>query len=213
MKPPLMLLAVALLGAGVCGCGGASTRTRPASPTSSNPTASRPAAATGTSATAPAPAHPRADVDGDNDISAAGDDHSNSRSLSFGHAASAPEERTIAALVRRYYAAALAEDGTKACSMLYSTFAESVPEDYGQVPGPPYMRGAKTCPAALKLLFKHYHALLTVEVPTLAVTRVRLVEHHGYALLRFGPLPERQIGVAREGHTWRIAALFDSELP
>jgi hypothetical protein len=210
-KPPLALLAVALLGSGACGCGGGSAR--PASQVSANATVSNPAAATVAVATAPAPAHPRADGDKDNDVGAPDDDRSNSRSLSFGHVASASEQRTIAMLVKRYYATALAGDGPKACSMLYSTFAESVPEDYGLVPGPLYMRGARTCAAALALLFKHFHALLAVEVPRLAVTRVRLVAHHGFALLGFGSLPERQIAVAREGHTWRIAALLDSELP
>ena len=44
------------------------------------------------------------------------------------------------------------------------------------------------------------------------MTRVRLIEHHGFALLSFGTLPEREIIVVREGHIWRIGGLIDSEL-
>lgn len=39
--------------------------------------------------------------------------------LDFGHPADAAEKGKIAALVRRYYEVAVAEDGAKACSMLY----------------------------------------------------------------------------------------------
>ena len=97
--------------------------------------------------------------------------------------------------------------------MIYSTLAEAVPEDYGlSPPGPPYMRGT-TCPAVLTLLFKHLHSQLGLELPKIKVTRVRLTEHHGLAVLSFGTMPERQIQVAREGHVWRLAALLDGELP
>jgi hypothetical protein len=65
----------------------------------------------------------------------------------------------------------------------------------------------------MTLFFKHFHKQLTVEWPKLKVTGVRLQHHHGFAVLSFGSLPERQILVAREGHTWKISALLDTELP
>lgn len=202
-RPPLALLSSALLGLGVCACGGSSTSAQ---------SASRAASSGSTAKTSPNTSSSAADGDKDNDIGAPYDDKNNDRELSFGHAAGASDKRAVTALVKRYYATALAEDGASACSMIYSTLAEAVPEDYGQVPGPLYMRGAKTCPAALVLLFKHFHTQLAVEVPKLAVTRVRLIEHHGFAFLSFGALPERKIGVAREGHTWKIDGTIDSEL-
>ncbi len=161
------------------------------------------------------PSFTTVDGDKDNDVEAGSyDDTQNSSVVGFGHAANVSEKRTIEALVRRYYAAALANDGAKACAMLYSTFAEAIPEDYGLPPGPSYLRGVKTCPAAMTLTFKHFHKQLALEVPKLTIRRVRVLERNGLVLLGFGAaLPERQLGAVREGHTWRIDALLDSELP
>jgi hypothetical protein len=208
MKSLLALLGIALLGACVSACG--SSRTGAASTSRTSPSGA--ASSTSTSGSVPTPTT-KIDGDKDNDIGAPHDDTNNNGNLDFGHAASADEKRMVTALVKRYYATAVAEDGKKACSMIYSTLAESVPEDYGQFDGPPYMRGAKTCQAALTGLFKHWHSLLTLEVPKLEVTHVRLIEHHGFALLSFGaPLPEREIPVGREGRAWKIERLLDSEL-
>jgi hypothetical protein len=205
-RPPLALLVSALLGFGVCACG-SSTGTQSASHTASSVST-----ANASSNTSPPTDFRAVDGDRDNDVGAPYDDKNNNRDLNFGRAANASDRRAVTALVKRYYAAALAEDGTGACSMIYSTLAEAVPEDYGQVPGPLYMRGAKTCPAALVLMFKHFHMQLAAEVPKLVVTRVRLIERHGFAFLGFGTLPERKIDIAREGHAWKIDGIIDSEL-
>lgn len=208
MKPLLSLLAVAPLSAGVCACGGANGNAGSASQA-----ASRTVATAATAATAPAPVLSKADRDMDNDIGAPSDDTNNNSTLHFGHAANASDRRAIASLIRRYYATALAQDGAEACSLLYSTVAEGAPEDYGlSPPGPPYMRGT-TCPAVMNGLFKHFHAQLAADVSKLQVASVRLVERHGIAVLAFGSMPERRISVKREGRTWRVETLYDSELP
>lgn len=163
----------------------------------------------------------RVDRDHDNDVGAAYDDTRHQSVVDFGKPASPAEERAIVALIKRYYAIALAENGTKACSLIYSPLAESVPEDYGStgsgpakviVTGPAYMRGT-TCPVVLDGLFKHFHKALAVEAPKLHVSLVRLREHHGLAVLSFGRLPERQVTIRRERHVWRMSTLLDSELP
>jgi hypothetical protein len=204
MRPLLALLAGALLGVGACACGGTSAG-------SASHASSSSIAATTSSEVAATTGYTKADADKDNDFGGITDERFN-RELNGGHAASAADRRTITALVKRYYASALADNGASACSMIYSTLAEAVPEDYGTTGGPPYMQGAKTCSVALGLLFKHYHAILALQVPKLKVTHVRLFERHGYALLSFGSLPEREISIAREGHVWRIDALLDNEL-
>ena len=209
MKQLLALLAIALLSASASACGGAGSTSR----VSSSTVAGDSTAATNAPGTTSTPDYTKADSDKDNDIGTPGNDNDNNSTLDFGHAANASEKRTITTLVKRYYTTALAGDGARACSMLYSTLAEAVPEDYGQQPGPPYMRGAETCQTAMTLLFKHFHTQLTIEVPKLEVTRIRLIEHHGFALLSFGTLPEREILVAREGHIWKMNGLYDSELP
>lgn len=209
MKPLLALLTSVLLSAGAYACGGAATGTHTASHVSTSAPAKDP---TSTTSSESPLANTTADGDRDNDVGAPDDDTRNTSALDFGHAADASEQRMITALVKRYYAAALAQNGAKGCSMIYSTLAETIPEDYSQTPGVPYMRGAKTCAAAMTLFFKHYHPLLVLEVPKLDVRRVRLEEHHGLALLSFGALPERSISVKREGRTWKVSALLDVEL-
>lgn len=162
--------------------------------------------------TAPAPLETKADADKDNDLGTAQDDPNNNSVLDFGHAANASNTRLITTLIKRYYAAAYAEDGAKACSMIYSLTAESVPEDFGQSPpGPQYMQG-KTCSAVLTLLFKHFHPQIALELPKLKVARVRLLEHHGMAVLSFGAMPELAIYIVREGHTWRLVDLLGHDL-
>lgn len=217
MKSLLTLLAIGLFSVCLAACGGTSKNagsTAQASSTVATTAASSTTAVSTTPTdTAPARAETKADADKDNDIGAPDDDKNNSSTQNFGHAASPQEARAITALIKRYYAAADAEDGAKACSMIYSTIEESVPEDYGQSPpGQPYMRGT-SCPTVLTLLFKHFHPQITVELPKLKVARVRLVEHHGLVLLNFGTMPEREIFVVREGHTWKLDALLDGEVP
>jgi len=160
----------------------------------------------------------KVDRDRDNDVHAAKDDTSNNGVLAFGRPAALAEQGAITALIKRYYAAALAENGARGCSMLYSTIAEAAVEDDAQPPGPPYMRGAKSCAEVLTLLFKHYHVQLAAETPKLQVTHIRLQEHRGFALLHFGALAEREIAVGREplGHgryTWKMNTIYDEELP
>jgi hypothetical protein len=200
----LMSLTAVLLSVCVTACGGSSKETGSISHASSEAAAPYPTST---------PDFTKADADKDNDIGAAADDSNNNRVFDYASPANPTDKRAITGLVKRYYAAAGAEDGTRACSMLYSTFAESVPEDYGRSAGPPYLRGGKTCAAVMVLLFKHLHHQLSVEIPKLKVTHVRLQQHHGLAALSFGALPERQILVGREGHNWKIEMLLDSELP
>ena len=201
MRSLLALCAIGLLSVGTSACGNAYKGAGSASRVSSTPKA--PSAST--------QKETKADRDKDNDGSPDGD--TNNSLLDFGHAANAADSRTITALIKRYYAIAAAEDGAKACSMIYSSFAKSVPEDYGtSPPGPPYARGT-TCPAVLTRVFKHFHSRIMVKLSKLDVFRVGIKGRQGVAVLHFGAMPEREITVAREGHTWKLDALVDSEVP
>lgn len=161
----------------------------------------------------PAPLEAEADADKDNDIGAAADDTDNRRDFAFGHAVSPSVSGAVTALVKRYYAVALAGQGARGCAMLYSTIAEGLVEDDSREPGgPPYMRGASTCTQVLDALYHHFHAQFAAEVPILQVTSVRLQGGYGYAFLRFGSMPEREIPVKREGRVWRMAQTYDLPL-
>lgn len=214
MKSLLALLAIALLSVGVAACGGAGKGTDAATTAaSSSATATTAPAKTVSSATSTR-GYAKVDADKDNDIGAALDDKNNKLALDYGHAASAADKRAVTELIKRYYAVALRGDGAKACAMIISSLSKAVVEDYGHGSvGPAYLQSGTTCPAVMALLFKHYHTQFTVQVPKLEVPRVRLVGTHGFAILSFGKMPEREISVYREGDTWKVQALLDNELP
>jgi hypothetical protein len=211
-RRPLRALAVlALLAAGLASCGGSSAGGSSHTATAADPD-DTPTTVTSAEASI-VPLDTRVDADKDNDIGAADDDPNNNSAVTFGRAASPTELRAITALIKRYYATALEGNGARGCSMVYSTLAEAAVEDDAQPPGPLYMRGARNCAEILRRLFAHYHAQLAGELHKLEVTRVRLKEHHGVAILRFGALAEREISIAREGHTWKMDTIYDQELP
>lgn len=135
-----------------------------------------------------------------------GDDSAISAS---GRAASPAEERAIAALVKRYYAAAAASDGAKACRLIYSTLEEAIPEDYGQPPGPAYSRG-KTCAVVMSKTFAHAHSQLA---GGFAVTGVRVEGKEAHALLGSRTLPASFILLRRERGAWKIYELLGQPLP
>jgi hypothetical protein len=130
----------------------------------------------------------------------------------YGHAADAVDEQAITALVKRYFAAAVAHDGAAGCSMILSTIARSIPEDIGRPPGEPYLRG-DTCAAVLSKVFTLNSKQLGAYAAALEITGVRVDRDQGMAVLGFKTLPGREIPLAREAGTWKIAGLLDRELP
>jgi hypothetical protein len=224
LKRLMALCALGLLCIGASACGSASPASRAAKATSSSNTSS-----TGQ----PAKPDPDKDSDGakpdeddsgkppppdkDNDADSNGKtlyDSDDSSIVAYGHAANASDKRAIAALAKLYYAAAAAEQGARACAMLYSPYAESVPETYGRSgPAGSYARGA-TCAVVMTGVFKRFHEQIAERLPKLQVSRVRVKERQGVAVLRFGSLSkERELHMTLEGHTWRVVGLIDNELP
>jgi hypothetical protein len=207
MKSLLGLLVGALVVVGITACGGVSKSASASSKASSGVSTSSGAASTSAVVTGG-----KAEGDYDNDDNPhvrVDDDKPSIRS--YGHEARPPDKATITTLVKRYYAAAAAGDGAKACAMISSGIARAVPLDYGQS-GPPYLHGGKTCAAVLSLLFKHDHGRLATEVPQLKVPSVRLEGNNGFVLLRFGRMPERQIAIEREGGVWKMEELIDGKM-
>jgi hypothetical protein len=217
IKRLLALSASGLLSVGVCACGSTSTNTTSTHADTVAQTATKTATAPESpynpyEANVGQPKPKDRDLDGDSNSDGRYDSDDKSV-LDYGHPANAQDTRAITALVQRYYAAAAAENGAKACSMIYSTFAEAISEDYGtSPPGPKWAQGT-SCPAVMTLIFKHFHSQIAARLPKLKVSRVRLREHQGLVFLSFGKLPEREIRVDRESHTWRILALIDNDLP
>lgn len=151
------------------------------------------------------------DADFDNDQSENTGYHDSDDNLArtYGHAANATDRRAITVLVKRYYAAAAAGDGAKACPLIYSLQAEAIPEDYGQSPGPTYARG-KTCAVVMSKIFKHSHGQVT---GTVEVTDARVSGSEAHALFGSSTIPASSILLRREHGAWKIDALLGQPLP
>ncbi len=191
----------ALLCACVVGCGtGGNETAKPARPVADSATVSThsgpPTTVSSVGATKP---------DDDNDGDNGADD---SR---WGRAAIPAEKATVTTLIKHYYAIAVAGDGTRACPLIYSIFAEEIPETYGEQPGEPALSG-KTCAEVMSKVFKQSHRRLTSELAALRVTVVRVKGLRGLALLDFGRPPVREIGLHLEHGAWRIDDLLDGAL-
>ena len=126
---------------------------------------------------------------------------------SYGQAASAADAGAIAGLVRRYYAAAAAENGALVCSLTYYIEVETLPEQYGGPPGPRWLHGADTCPTLLTRVFKHFHSELRGPVEVMAV---RVKGQRAEALVGFPGLrlPEGVVKIRREGDAWKVDGLL-----
>jgi hypothetical protein len=221
MKSLLALFAIALLSVSVIACGGASKGTGSTSHVSSNaaatggtqattPSSTTPSGSATTSSTTTTVSHPKDSNDGDSDSNNGDDDL---EVLDYGHAANAANERTITALLKRYYAAAAAGDGATFCSQTFSLIAEAIVEDYGGATGPANLRG-KTCAVVESKALKLEHQKMAADAATLEVTGVRINGQKGLALLRFGTRSEqRYIRVRLEFGVWKIYAMSDSAMP
>jgi hypothetical protein len=136
-------------------------------------------------------------------------DSDDSLILAYGHAASATEERVIAGIVKRYYAAAAARNGEAACAQFPPIFVKAVPVDYGKF-GSSYLHAGKGCAGVLDLLFRHYRKQL---IGGVRITGVRVEGDHATALLGSKTMPASYISLVREAGVWKIVNVLGSPLP
>jgi hypothetical protein len=155
------------------------------------------------------------DKDNDTDASGGGpfdaDDHA---MLHFGHLANPAEWRAIAALMRRYFAAADAQDGAAACAMFAPALVRSTSTMLGGATDiARYLRGQPTCAGLMARMFAHYHREIAAHAARLSVSRVRVQLNEGLVGLSFGTLPEAELRVQRVGGVWKVENQLDTELP
>lgn len=180
MKPLLALLALVLVGLAVAACGNSGNANR--------------------SSTKAVVLKRDRDDDGDNN-----DD--DAQVLYYGSAPSPGERQAITSLVTGYYAAAAAEDGAKACTLLMPFVAESVVEDIGHSAG---FRG-KSCAVVMSKLFKSQHALIAGESASLKFYAVRVNGGKALTVLSFANLPEVRVLPERRDSSgaWKVLDLQD----
>jgi hypothetical protein len=124
----------------------------------------------------------------------------------FGHPAGAPDRAAIVHLVKRYYAAAAADDGATGCALTAALRAESLPEDYG----PAYLPGATTCAAVLARVFKVFHAQLTAPVHA---TDVRVQAVRARIILGSAAMPASATEAKLQRGVWKIDHVLAKPLP
>lgn len=124
----------------------------------------------------------------------------------YGHAANATVRQSAIALVRGYYAAAMAENGRRACAMLVPLMAELVVEEDGKSPA---LRG-RTCAVVMSKMFALQHRQLVEKGVALQVLEVRVNGDRGVIVLNFPEIPEaRQFDIRRIDGSWKLTSLFD----
>jgi hypothetical protein len=130
-----------------------------------------------------------------------GDDYG---ALNFGHAATGAELRSITRLVRRYYAAAAADNGTTACSMLYPVVVREVGERFGR------FESRMTCPELMTKLFKLRHTQIGADVKSFKEVRVRVEPPNARVVLRFSTdAVARELDLRLVGASWKVRQPLD----
>lgn len=127
----------------------------------------------------------------------------------YGRQANPGELRALSLVAKRYYAAAAAGDGAGACSLLEASFARAIPEDYGQAPGPIYLRG-RTCAAVMSLFFAHQRSQLST---SMRVTAVRIAGSRAYVLLGARREPASYLPLQESAGSWKVTGLIGTALP
>jgi hypothetical protein len=138
------------------------------------------------------------DRDGDED-----NNDDDAKTFSYGQAASSSDRRALTVLVTSYYHAAAAEDGVRACALLYPFVAESIPEHYGRSGT---LRG-QSCAIVLSKLFKQHRPLFVHEGTTVKVILTRVAGDKALAVLLFGTTPIHGITARRDGKTWKLVEI------
>jgi hypothetical protein len=153
--------------------------------------------------------------DGDKDFDDARGYRDNSKNddrtlfATYGKRANPNDARAVTALVKRYYAAAAAGDGARACSLLDSSLADALAPEQRQ--SAPATREA--CARAISpLLHQQHQHLIADDVSTMVVTSIHVKGNLGLAALGFRTMPEGEIVVEREGKAWKVDALFDGAM-
>jgi hypothetical protein len=153
---------------------------------------------------------PVKDVEGDFDgTDGAYYDSDDQDVIGFGHSASAPVTREIAALVKSYHEMAAQRDGPGACRLMNPVLAELVTETYIHV----HVR-RRTCASVLSAYYGTIHRELVAEDTAISVGDVRIGEGRGFAMVgSFGAKPRRDMPVKQYKGVWKIDDVLDTTLP
>jgi hypothetical protein len=127
-------------------------------------------------------------------------------SPSDGAKAAPGDTRIIAALVKRYYAAATAEQASQACAMLAPALAEGLAESPPQAG----QHGRGCTSAVASFLEREHESFAADDVATMVVVEVQIKGDIATATLGFRTRPIGQIRLKRDNGAWKINGLIDT---
>jgi hypothetical protein len=215
----LVVIGLALAGVSLSACGNGVGNTHSTSPASPQASGALAGATVASGVTSSGAHYLKTDEDDDDNPGGGDEENDDPQIRDYGHPAAGGDASAITVLVKRYYAAALNEDGAAACSLLTSrlrrdpALTRSIPEDrFDRTPVPKVSRG-EGCAQILSRLFKEHHGSLVSEGSTLQITGARVEGAHGLALLGFGSVGERWMPVAREDGAWKMGAVLGHYIP
>ncbi len=196
-SPARALLGVCLATAclATLGCGGSGQ----------DPATTHTGAATSASGATPKP-------DGDHDVNSLGQgpyDTDNDANPTYGPPASANELQAMTELLHRYYAAAAAGDGRRACAILDPLVGEALLEEHHPGKGPRALRGPSCAQIAAKAFALH-HRELVEDAATLKVGWAQTKAARAYVLVHFTPTRELLVFLHRSKGIWQMDTLLDS---
>lgn len=119
-----------------------------------------------------------------------------------GSEADAADRRSIEALVKRYFAAAATGNGRAACATFLAFEARKIPAYVRDGTVPAYVRGAKSCAAAMTRVFRRFRHQLSTPV-TVTDVRVR-ADGAGLAVLGSTTMPAGYLSLHRQRGAWWI---------
>ncbi len=203
----LLFLMAVLLSTTFAACGSATKTANSAEAGVTNASSSKAPASVATSTTGVSGSYVKEDGDTDGDDrsepNTPGPSDDEALIANYGGKASPSETRALAALVKHYYSASLAGDGASACALLSAEVVEGLSGS----------TRPSACAAAISPLLTQQRRHLTAEEPaTMTVIGVHRRGKIALVMLGFKRYPEGDILVEREGHAWKIDALFDSEM-
>jgi len=152
------------------------------------------------------------DQDGDIDSLGQGGryDTDNDAILTWGPPADAADRAAIVALLKRYYTAAAAGEGAKACTMLDPLIAETVEEDRHAGRGPRLPRGSM-CAQIMASMFQQRHRELVENLAAFLITAVQRRGNLAMALTDFSPTRVLQVLVRRDQGVWKMNTTLYNE--
>jgi ketosteroid isomerase-like protein len=127
-----------------------------------------------------------------------------------GSEASRSDRLAIASLVRRYYVAAAAEDGARACAMLSPDIVAGLSEEPASSSAPTRQNA---CAMSMSRVLKAQHQLLMEDdVPTMVVIDVRVDRDVATATLGFRRMPVGSVRLRGEKGVWKMDSMLDERM-